>query len=572
MKIGMKMKIKNFLFLFLFCSIMLPSGLAILFTHFFVRHTIQEEFTENYMESISSEIRTNFSLLVFRLNNAYLQLMTSRELYEICQTPSAGSDQREEALHSVFYGLVNRTSTVSMIDFIDTAGNLYRFGANASDFSEPDTNFLSSLSRHKFLFSEDIVHLGDKSYNVIGRMLYNYSTNTELGAVIFYIDESNLSSLYSISPDENCLFFISSNEVIIFHPDKTWIGSRPYIPSQLLSVSPETPSTQPGYLHTEYSLENPSIQNSLKITCILSNQAIFSKMNRLLFALLISWFLILIFAFLLATLLSSRLLRHLTGLKKAMEHFDLNQNSVICKNPSNEIAALEISFDKMASEIRALVAGIRQEKEKQRIAEIRTLQSQINPHFIYNALDSISWKAKENRQYEIDDMIITLATFFRIGLHKGADMIPVSQELEHVKSYLEIESIRFPNLFQVTWEIDEDTCCCVTPKIILQPVVENSIKHGFREIHQGGKILIRNYISGNDIYFEVTDNGNGFELYGDSLPPSSSKEGGYGLYNINERLTRYFGPEYRLRITSRPGAGTTVRIRIKFQRGEETLA
>ena len=102
MKIGMKMKIKNFLFLFLFCSIMLPSGLAILFTHFFVRHTIQEEFTENYMESISSEIRTNFSLLVFRLNNAYLQLMTSRELYEICQTPSAGSDQREEALHSVF--------------------------------------------------------------------------------------------------------------------------------------------------------------------------------------------------------------------------------------------------------------------------------------------------------------------------------------------------------------------------------------------------------------------------------------------------------------------------------------
>ena len=155
MKIGMKMKIKNFLFLFLFCSIMLPSGLAILFTHFFVRHTIQEEFTENYMESISSEIRTNFSLLVFRLNNAYLQLMTSRELYEICQTPSAGSDQREEALHSVFYGLLNRTSTVSMIDFIDTEGNLYRFGANASDFSEPDTNFLSSLSRHKFLFSEE---------------------------------------------------------------------------------------------------------------------------------------------------------------------------------------------------------------------------------------------------------------------------------------------------------------------------------------------------------------------------------------------------------------------------------
>ena len=572
MKIGLKMKIRNFLFLLLFASIMLPSGAAILFTHFFVRHTIQEEFTENYMESISSEIRTNFSLLVFRLNNAYLQLMTSRGLYETSRTPSEDPLQKEASFRLEFDRLLNRTSTVSMIDFIDTEGTLYRFGAEISDFPEPDQAFLSSLSRHRFLFSEGSIRLGDKSYNVIGRTLYNYSTNTELGSVVFYIDESNLSSLYSISPDENCLFFISSGDVIIFHPDRSWIGARPYIPSQLLPDSPDSPSAQPGYLYTEYSLENPSIQNSLKIACILSNQAIFSKMNRLLLTLLVSYLLILIFAFILANRLSSRLIRHLTGLKKAMEHFDLDQDTEICRNPSNEIAALEISFDKMAAEIRSLVAGIRQEKEKQRIAEIRMLQSQINPHFIYNALDSISWKAKENRQYEIDDMIVTLATFFRIGLHKGADMIPVSQELEHVKSYLEIEAIRFPGLFQVTWEIDADTFPCLTPKIILQPVVENSIKHGFREIRSGGRILIRNYRSENDIYFEITDNGKGFELKDGSLPASSSKEGGYGLYNINERLTRYFGRDYRLQIFSRPGAGTTVKIRIRYQKAQEAPA
>ena len=569
MKIGMKMKIRNFLFLFLFCSIMIPSSTAILFTHFFVRNTIQKEFTDNYMESISSEIKTNFSLLVFRLNNAYLQLMTSRELYEAIRTPSSDSFQKTEALQTEFYRLLNRSSVISMIDFIDTSGTLYRFGAGPSDFSEPDSRFLSSLSHHKFLFSEDNVQLGDNFYNIIGRTLYNYSTNTELGSVIFYIDESNLSSLYSISPDENCLFFISSDDVIIFHPDETYIGSRPYIPFQLLSGSLEAPSAQPGYLYMEYALENPSIQNPLKITCILSNQAIFQKMNRLLFTLLISYLLILLFAFILATLLSSRLSRHLAGLKQAMENFDLDEDTEIFRNPSNEIAALEISFDKMAEEIRRLVADIRQEKEKQRIAEIRTLQSQINPHFIYNALDSISWKAKENHQYEIDDMVVTLATFFRIGLHKGEDMIPISQELEHVKSYLEIEAIRFPDLFQVSWDIDADTCCCLTPKIILQPVVENSIKHGFREIRRGGKILIRNYISGNDIYFEITDNGKGIDMSGDTLPSSSSKEGGYGLYNIDERLTRYFGKDYRMRIISHPGAGTTVRIRIKYLRAEE---
>lgn len=113
---------------------------------------------------------------------------------------------------------------------------------------------------------------------------------------------------------------------------------------------------------------------------------------------------------------------------------------------------------------------------------------------------------------------------------------------------------------------------CITPKIILQPVVGNSIKHGFCGMQNGGEIRIRSYRQENDIIFEVSDNGCGVSLNGNQLPPSASKDSGYGLYNINERLMRYYGKEYCLKIISSPGTGTTVRLRIKYRKAEETLS
>lgn len=567
----MKMKIKNFLFLFLFFCIMIPSSIAILFAHSFAKQTIQEEYTKNYMEAISSEIQTNFSLLLFQLNNTFLQLMTDQELFAVTQEATLDFSQRYDELEPLFSALLDRTQTVSMIDFITIDGTLYHFGPDTSGFPPPEDSFLSALGRHQFLFSENAVRSGEKTYNIVGRKLYNYKKNMELGSVVFYIDGINLRSLYAISPNERNLFFISMGDTIIFHPDESYIGSKLYLPKELISNTQQSLLSESDYILTEYALESPSIQTPLTITCILSNDATFQKMNQLIWVLLTSYVLMLFLAFFLSTLLSSRLIRRLSRLRDSMEHFSLNEPPVVQASPSNEIAALEISFQKMTDEIHRLIFDIKQEKEKQRIAEIKALQSQINPHFIYNALDSISWKAKENHLYEIDDMIVTLATFFRIGLHKGDDMITVYQEVEHVKSYLEIEAIRFPKLFTVTWEIDETTYDCLTPKIILQPVVENSIKHGFSGMQRGGKIRIRNWRQGDDLLFEISDNGRGISLHGDQLPPSSSKEGGYGLHNINERLMRYYGKEYRLHIHSQSDGGTAVRLRIRYQKADETL-
>lgn len=558
MKMFPKMRIRWFLLIFLFLSIMIPSSLATFAIHAFARRTIREEYTDSYMESISSEIENNFSLLIFQLNLTYLQLITNQEYKSLLLDASLSRDERYAGLDSAMDSILTQTGITAIVDYIGMDGQSYRFGA--SGLPDTDAGFVASLGHTQFTFFERPVYFQGRNYFVIGRKLYHYISNRDLGYVVLYLDEDNLSSLYALSSDEQSLFFISLEDTVLFHPDESYIGARLYFPGEFFSA--------PGgnWTHMVQDLRNPSVQNPLTITCVLSNEAIFRKMDRMILLLLISYVLILFIAFGVSTLISSRLIRHLSRLRSRMEHFSLEDRTPLTQSPANEISSLEASFDKMSEEIRRLVADIQQAKDQEHMAQLSALQSQINPHFIYNALDSISWKAKENRQYEIDDMIVTLAAYFRLGLHKGDSIITIRHELEHVKSYLHIEAIRFPGLFQVQWDIDPSTCDCLTPKIILQPVVENCIKHGFSEMHHGGLICIRDYRQGDNIVFEISDNGRGLAPREEQPPSASPKTGGYGLYNINERLTRYFGAAYGLQIEGGPDGGTLVTIRIKYRK------
>ena len=563
MKALQNTKIRRFLTCFLFLGILIPSLIAMVFAYSFIRGTIEKQYTRNYIESIFSEIESGFAIMVFQLNNIYIHLMNSREIGEITVDPQLNHEQKYEKLEEIFQILLAHDSVVSIIDFVDVNGELYRFGNSRADFAAPSSAYLSSLSKTQLLFSDNYVKCDGKAYNMLGRKLFNFNNGVEFGDIIFYIDGNKLASLYTASEDSESLFFVASDDIIIFHPDNRYIGSQIYVPAELFDWFYYRLYRNSDYIFSEYNLENSSILNKLTITCIMSNHEMFQKMNQTLRYFWISYILVALLSLVISIRLSSKLLKQLSNLKYNMEHFKLDHPLQKVSRSSNEIAVLEISFQKMAEKIRNLVEAIDQEKEKQRMAELNALQSQINPHFIYNALDAISWKAKENQQWEIDDMLVTLATFFRTGLHKGDHTIRISEELEHVKSYLSIELVRFPELFSVSYDIDETTLECMTLKIILQPIVENSIKHGFKGIIEGGKIHIRNYRAGEDIIFEVADNGCGTVISADKLLQNDPAQGGYGLYNVNERLMQYYGKNYGLRIESSPGKGTLVQVRIK---------
>ena len=210
------------------------------------------------------------------------------------------------------------------------------------------------------------------------------------------------------------------------------------------------------------------------------------------------------------------------------------------------------------------------EPPKIAVREIRALQAQINPHFLYNTLDSISWMCEQGKNSEAVEMVNALARLFRISISRGHELIPIRSELQHAESYLEIQAHRYKNQF--TWSIDAEESCLdyLCHKITLQPIIENAIYHGLNGLVDDGEILVSVREDGEDILFTVTDNGSGMtqEQISAIMQKDHSDRAGIGIKNVNDRLTIYFGPAYGIQIDSEPDCGTSVLIRMPKVREE----
>ncbi|GAA6490835.1 MAG TPA: sensor histidine kinase [Candidatus Bariatricus faecipullorum] len=233
---------------------------------------------------------------------------------------------------------------------------------------------------------------------------------------------------------------------------------------------------------------------------------------------------------------------------------------------SDEIAVLTNSFNDMTSEIGYLIENIKKEQENLRATESKLLQAQINPHFLYNTLDTIVWLAEEKRNEEVVSMVTFLSDFFRTTLSKGRDYITLEEEEKHVESYLKIQHFRYQDIMDYEIQIDADLYEFLIPKMTLQPLVENALYHGVKNKRGKGKITIRGYRAGESIILEVEDNGKGMtpeELHRLRQHVSGEEPGadqGFGLANVNQRIHYYFGKEYGLSFESTLDKGTKVTI------------
>lgn len=231
----------------------------------------------------------------------------------------------------------------------------------------------------------------------------------------------------------------------------------------------------------------------------------------------------------------------------------------------NETGALSKSFNKMLDRIENLMGEVVNEQEEKRKYELQALQAQINPHFLYNTLDSIIWMA-EAKNPDVVPMTEALAKLFRISLNKGNEFIRIEDEMEHVRNYLVIQSMRYTDKFTYHIEINDEVRYCKTIKLIVQPIVENSIYHGIKKKRGKGRIDILACRKDEKLCIRVRDDGNGMNeetcqaiLTKDSKFENSSGSG-IGVKNVNERIQLYFGKEYGLCYTSVLGEGTTAEL------------
>lgn len=399
-----------------------------------------------------------------------------------------------------------------------------------------------------------------------------HGTSTEQGILLIDIRYNSLQQiLEDISlGNQGYLYMISSDGELIYHPKMQLIET-----GQMQENIPAAAEYRDGSYKEEYRGENRDVSvksvgyTGWKLLSVTPEKGLsLSNLKMRLFVVFVAaaflFVLVLINAF-----ISSRITNPIKELEKsvnAIEAGDLDTEVYI--GGSYEVQLLGRSIGDMAKRIKRLMQDIVAEHESKRKSEFDTLQSQINPHFLYNTLDIIVWMIENERKQEAVKVVTALARFFRISLSKGKSIITVHDELEHVRNYLTIQQMRFKNKFVYEIRAQEEVMGLACLKLMLQPLVENAIYHGMEFMDGDGLIEIQATKEGEDLWIEVRDNGLGMteervENLLSEKPHASSKRGsGIGVKNVNERIRLYFGETYGLVIESEPDEGCVIRCHL----------
>ena len=350
---------------------------------------------------------------------------------------------------------------------------------------------------------------------------------------------------------------------LVYHPQQQLIYSELKSENTDLTASlPDGTHVEGSTIYTVQTLEN-GIWRVVGVSSF--QELITDALREIMRITFIGALFILAAAVLLSLMLSRVLSSPIHDLIVAMQSFEKSGEGFSYEPVTGvrEVENLSASFDHMVKKIQKLMATVRSEEVNLRKTELKALQAQINPHFLYNTLDSISWMCEQGRNAEAVEMVNALARLFRISISRGHELIPIEKELQHAEAYLQIQKYRYKNQFTYHFTVDESCLHCLCNKITLQPIIENAIVHGLDLMVDSGHIEITVKPDGDDILLIVADDGIGMEpeQVAALLQNEPSDRTGIGVKNVNDRLRIYFGADYGISIESAPYEGTTVTIR-----------
>lgn len=397
-------------------------------------------------------------------------------------------------------------------------------------------------------------------------------TSTTQGVLLVDLGYSGLEHLFDgvTTGKDGYVYLISSNGEILYHPKMQLIDSGRLKESNLAAATYKDGNHREELEGEQRIITVKSIgYTGWKVVGVTPKNVV--SLNSIKTRLFIVFLITLILSVLavINSYISSRITNPIKELEKSVGMLEEgNLDTPVLIGGSYEIQHLGNSIKNMAKQIRVLMDDIVSEHEAKRKQEFDALQSQINPHFLYNTLDIIVWMIENEQKNEAVKAVTALARFFRISLSKGKSIILVQDELEHVRNYLMIQHMRFKNKFSYEIHVEEKCMELTSLKLILQPLVENAIYHGMEFMDGEGEIIINVYRLEDDLYFTVSDNGLGMtkeqvdSLFTGQAGNTSKKGSGIGVKNVNERIKLYFGEAYGLTISSEPDEGTTITIHL----------
>lgn len=387
------------------------------------------------------------------------------------------------------------------------------------------------------------------------------SAGNKITIVMDILFSETVNSIRGVSIGEHGYCYIMGQDGdLIYHPHQQLVntGAQMNIANHDEGIYVEN-----EVIYTVSNLQN--VEWKIVGVCYV-DEMINEKVKSVAFVIIVCEIIVLLATLLLLYSLGGYIADPVKELIVSMRKFEENAENFEYKKISGmkEISMLSDSFGLMVERIQSLMRKVRNEEITLRKTELKALQAQINPHFLYNTLDAIAWMCEDGNNEEAGDMVTALASLFRISISKGHELITIDKEIQHAMSYLKIEKLRYKNKFNYNFDIEESCLKYYCNKITLQPIIENAIYHGVNQMVDEGIINIRIYSEGEDIIFKVSDNGVGMtkEECERIFDKSKNESTGIGVINVDERVKIYFGSQYGVEIYSEVDEGTTVTIRM----------
>ncbi|MFD1775705.1 cache domain-containing sensor histidine kinase [Paenibacillus rhizophilus] len=430
------------------------------------------------------------------------------------------------------------------------------------------------VERRDFMVSDPAVPV-----LTLGKIVFNLDTGSQLGTLFVNVKETTFASILQVMGESS-----SSKQYYIVDGSGRIVSS----PNERLLLTPFAASVAPGLLEREAPVsdivgsgEGSSLATLIaydrlnwKLVNIVSLQTLNGDIRRN-FALTFAFgALCLLLSLLLAGKLSQIIVNPLLQVTKAMRKVkegDINVSSPV--TTQDETGLIATVFNSMVQQIKELLKAITEEQGRKREYELALIHAQIRPHFLYNTLDTIYVLNDLGLNEEARDTTKALADFYRVVLSKGSELIPLADEIDNVRDYLNIMQVRNPDVLRYEIDIPIELENVMVPKLSLQPLVENAIYHGLKTKGSQGLIVIRARRDGGDAAIAVIDNGVGMSpeqvLRVTQFTFGNGKPASIGIYSVYERIKLYFGEPYGLTVRSKPGAGTIMEMKVPGKEGKD---
>lgn len=570
------LKIKLFMY---FLLVSLVPILTLGYLSYFKQIRTIENISFNYTQNLINEVDINIFLTLNNFDNLSQVLLHDAMVKEVLlrrETFPVGSHEiasvesvlksirfTNDYLKSIFILSHASNNIFASGDVVGNYGVNYFTDDYRNHYKTYDFYLKTIQSHNKFLYW-GIENVFGEHVVVLTRKIVDVELGI-LGVIVIHLSYAMLEDVYSRLQEMNdfTVLLITDTGEILYHRNRHMIGGtldhEEVIDNVYVNSSGYFDVTFEGV--KSFAVYNTFYYSDWKTIVLIPYASLFETPNELRFTTLLiagaSFGIILLVTGLLLQRIFKPLHRLIQLMRRGSEgnmeiRFDVIR--------MDEIGQLGRSFNKMMSNIEELIGKVEMESKLKVESQMKALESQINPHFLYNTLASIYWTVLGEGNVRAANMTRALSNYFKIGLNRGEEFVTVRQEVEHVKEYLDIQQMRFEDSLRFQIDVEERLADCLTIKFLLQPLVENAIEHGIRH-RQDGVIQIGVFSDMHHIVFQVSDNGRGIER---EHPPGIETliAKGYGLKNMYHRLTLYYGGNFSMDYASIPGTETVFTLKI----------